>query len=169
MSQEEFQQQYQAGQNAFKRGQYRSSVAYLEQATQLVPLNTRLGGEVQLWLVSAYEGMGQVKEAIALCRQLTRHPSLEVRKQSKQLLYILEAPRLKRPEEWVVKIPDLSKTSESNSKFQQGTGRPTPQKSPQQPVIEPLELEAHQRKGNNFLILALLVVLCALGGWIWLT
>ncbi|NEQ28041.1 MAG: hypothetical protein F6K28_55440, partial [Microcoleus sp. SIO2G3] len=88
------QTQYQAGKTAFERGDYRQSVQALEKAVSLVARNTRVGGEMQFWLVTAYQAAEQQQEAIALCEQLTRHPDLQTRQQAKRLLYILKAPRL---------------------------------------------------------------------------
>ena len=100
--------QYQAGKVAFERGQYRESVQHLEKASALVARNSRLGGEVQIWLVTALEAAGQTTDAIALCEQLKRHPDLETSKQARSLLYILQAPQLKRPDQWMTQIPDLA-------------------------------------------------------------
>jgi tetratricopeptide (TPR) repeat protein len=76
---------YQAGQFAFEQGRYRESVQYLEQARQAVELNSPLGGEIQMWLVTAFEASGKRQEAIALCKQLTRHPNIGTRQQARRL------------------------------------------------------------------------------------
>ncbi len=105
--------EYKIGQIAFERGEYRQSVQHLEKAAALVERNTRLGGEIQIWLVTAYEAAGQRTEAIELCRKIRRHPHWDTRKQSKRLLYILEAPQLVRRPEWMTQIPDLSNLDEA--------------------------------------------------------
>ena len=69
--------EYQAGKSAFEGGHYRQSVQHLEKASALVDRNSRLGGEIQIWLVTAYEAAGQRNEALSLCKQLDRHPSIE--------------------------------------------------------------------------------------------
>jgi lipopolysaccharide biosynthesis regulator YciM len=58
------QTEYQAGQVAFESGRYAQAVQSLETATGLVDRNSRLGGEVQMWLVTAYEASGNTEKAI---------------------------------------------------------------------------------------------------------
>ena len=60
-----------------------------------------------MWLVTAYQAVGRLQNASALCQTLTRHPHPDIRKQSQEVLYILQAPKLKLTEEWMIKIPDL--------------------------------------------------------------
>ena len=50
-----FETEYKAGKNAFERGQYRRSVQHLENARENINLNSRLGGEIQIWLVTVYQ------------------------------------------------------------------------------------------------------------------
>jgi tetratricopeptide (TPR) repeat protein len=163
--QELFQSEYQQGKYAFERGQYRLGVQHLEKACQLVAPNSRLGGEAQMWLVTAYQAANQLQEAISLCKQLTQHPNLEIRKQSKRLLYIIEAPKLQRPREWMTEIPDLSKASESNGQYLRGSGTVKKNVSP---VIEPIDLSQVNTKDNKFIWVALILILLLLGGAIWL-
>jgi outer membrane protein assembly factor BamD (BamD/ComL family) len=77
---EKFRIEYQAGKAAFEGGDYRTAVKHLEAASALMKRTSRLGGEAQMWLVTAYEAAGQQAEAIALCEQLTRHPDPETSK-----------------------------------------------------------------------------------------
>ncbi|MEQ8958406.1 MAG: tetratricopeptide repeat protein, partial [Coleofasciculus sp. C2-GNP5-27] len=79
---EQFRVEYQTGKATFERGDYRAAVKHLEKACALINRNSRVGGEAQMWLVTAYEAAGQQTEAIALGQQLTKHPDLEIRKQS---------------------------------------------------------------------------------------
>ena len=79
---------YQIGINAFENGQYREAVENLEKASALLGKNSRFAGEVQIWLVNAYEAAERSEEAISLCQELSRHPHYEIRQQSKHLLYI---------------------------------------------------------------------------------
>lgn len=110
---------YQLGKDAFERGQYRAAIEQLEKACGLVNRASPLGGEVQMWLVTAYEAAGLREEAIALCETVSRHPDVTARKQGRRLLYILRAPRLKPRPEWITPIPDLS-TLEDGSTTGQG-------------------------------------------------
>lgn len=164
--QEQFKTEYQTGRYAFECGQYRISVQHLEKASQLIALGTRQGGEVQIWLVTAYQAANQLLEARALCKQLITHPHPEIRKQSKRLLYIIEAPQLKRPREWMSEIPDLSKAAESNDRYLRGSGTI---KKTSVPAPEPIDLSKVNTKDNQFILIALLLVLLILGGTIWLS
>jgi len=158
--QEKFLTEYQAGKNALERGEYRQSILHLEAASQLVTRGSRLGGEVFLWLVSAYQAAGKVDEAIALCQQLANHPYYETRKQSQDLLFIIKAPKLNRPPEWMSQIPDLSAVDQSDPEFRRGKGTTLYKKSQQ---TEPdLDLTKVNTKDNQFIGVALSVILLTL-------
>ncbi len=162
---EKFQIEYQAGKAAFERGDYRAAVKHLEAASALMSRSSRLGGEAQMWLVTAYEAAGQTSEAIALCEQLTRHPNLETSKQGKSLLYILKAPQLKRPEEWMTKIPDLGAIAESDPKDRRGTN-PTRNRNTNE-LPEPIDPSQINTKDNQFIWVALITLSLLVGGLIW--
>lgn len=159
--------EYQAGKIAFERGQYRASVERLEKACALVSRNSRLGGEIQLWLATAYEASGQISEAIALCEQLKHHPDLETSKQGKRLLYILQAPQLKRPTEWLTQIPDLGQITDNNS-HRLGSGTVTRNRSSAvPPEIEPVDLSQVNIRDNRFIWVSLVAIALVLAG-LWL-
>ena len=161
------QTEYQAGRVAFESGLYAQAVQSLETATGLVDRTSRLGGDVQTWLVTAYEASGDTERAIELCGQLTRHPRLETRQQAKRLLFILEAPKLTIPPEWMVKIPDLTALEENeSSSFQVG-----PNVSFVKPAIpkrnaidEPVDLSQVNTQDNRFIWVALIAIVLILGG-----
>jgi hypothetical protein len=167
---EQFRIEYQAGKAAFERGDYRTSVQRLEAASTFVNRTSSLGGEAQMWLVTAYEAAGLRSEAIALCKQLTRHPDPETSKQGKRLLYILEAPQLKRPEEWMTKIPDLGAIAESDPKDRRGsTAAVIPSNRSRQERLEPEPIDPSQinTKDNQFIWVALIAIALTVGGLIW--
>ena len=159
-NEEKFSREYQAGQAAFERGEYRQAVKCLEAASALMPRNSRKGGEAQIWLVTAYQAAGQTAEAIALCEQLSLHPDMETSKQSKRLLYILKAPQLQRPEEWMTKIPDLKALAESEPTYRRGTNAPRKRKPEKQEEIAPSQIET---KDNQFIWIGLIASLIILG------
>lgn len=164
------QTEYQAGKTAFERGEYRKSVQHLEQATALVDPFTRLGGEIQTWLVTAYEAAGRRSEAIALCQKLSRHPDVETRKQGKRLLYIMEAPKLKTNPEWLTEIPDLTGLADSDAQDRKGFSSPVPARSPAtKPTLqlEPADAAQGKTEDNRFIWVALLGVGLILGGLWW--
>ncbi|MEQ9368542.1 MAG: hypothetical protein RIG63_05845 [Coleofasciculus chthonoplastes F3-SA18-01] len=166
--QEQFRVEYQTGKVAFEWGDYRAAVKHLEKACTLINRNSSVGGEAQMWLVTAYEAAGQQTDAIALGQQLTKHPDLDIRKQSTSLLYILQAPQLKRPEEWMTKIPDLGAISESDPRDRRGSGvtRSNPSLKKQ---IEPeaIDLSTVNTKDNQFIWVALVFIAALVGGLIW--
>lgn len=163
-NQEQFRAEYQAGQKALELGFYRESIQHLQIAIALIGGNSRLGGEAQLWLVTAYQSAGQIPEAIALCQQLKRHPDLETRQQSKHLLYILEAPQLNRPKEWLTEIPDLANLEAGEPKFAQNSA-PTKKSSPR-PTLppEPIDLSQANTQDNRFIWFALVAIALVFGG-----
>lgn len=159
---------YEAGKVAFERGQYREAVQQLSQASAQAVPTSRLSGEIQLWLVTAYEAVGQRSEAISLCRQLHTHPDWETRKQSRRLLYILEAPQLSLRPEWLTQIPDLEQVSESDPKDRKGSTLATSSRPsrPKQPP-EPVDLSQVETQDNQFVWIALLGTVMLLGSLIW--
>ncbi|MBE9137494.1 tetratricopeptide repeat protein [Nodosilinea sp. LEGE 07088] len=165
------QAQYVIGQAAFERGSYREAVERFEEAVQLAKAATPLGGEIQTWLVNAYSAVGRQQDAIALCQILTRHPDLDTRKQGKNLLYILQAPQLQRPTNWMTQIPDLDELSADGAKIlgtaaYSGATKSTPRAKLKEPPIDPSEIN---RKDNGFLWVALVGVALVLGGLVWLS
>lgn len=165
---EKFTIEYQAGKVAFERGDYRAAVKHLEAASALINRTSRLGGEAQTWLVTAYQAAGQTQEAIALCQQISRHPDPETSKQGKRLLYILQAPELKRPAEWMTEIPDLGAIAESDSNYRRGTSSsvaPSSRKPKEQ--TETIDLSQVNTQDNQFIWFALIALSLIVGGLIW--
>ncbi len=159
---------YQAGQLAFEQGRYRESVQWLEQARQAVESNSPLGGDIQMWLVTAYEASGQRQDAIALCKQLVRHPRVGTRQQARRLLEVLEAPKLYIDPEGFVKIPDLNHLEEKEkARSVQYSVTSTPVAS-QSPIAQFLNnVEGVKTQDNQFLSMALILILLVSGGLFW--
>ncbi len=160
---EELQTVYQRGKIALERGRYQLSIEELEKAKQLSNPQSKLGGEVRIWLVSAYQAANQIESAIALCQDLIKHPSPDIRKKSERILYILKAPALKRPEKWLTKIPDLSQLPEAET--DKNVSRPAGQVKPRKrKKIEPKPIDPSEinRKDNNFIWITLLGILILL-------
>lgn len=152
-SQAEFEQRYQTGKLAFNNGRYRLSIEQLEQACQLVSSNSPLEGEVKLWLVNAYEAAGESEQAITLCEELCTHPDGETKRQAKSLLYIIKAPKLKRPKEWMTEIPDLGNLSKSASQYAKAS-TPNRKIKPKR-QIELVDLSKINTQDNQFIWLSL--------------
>jgi hypothetical protein len=97
----------QRGKQAVEAGQYRAAVQVLEQSLGAAAPGTKVHGEAMIWLVTAYEAAGDREQARELCKLATHHPQWDTRKQGKRLLYILDAPVLRRRSDWLTQIPDL--------------------------------------------------------------
>ncbi len=159
--------EYLAGVAAFERGQYPESVKRLEKASALVKRDSGFGGKVLIWLVTAYEATGQTAEAITLCEQIKQHPDAETSKQGKRLLYIMQAPQLKRPSEWLTQIPDLTAIADNTSQTRlSNTNLPrTKPKPPQKP--EPVDLSQVNTKDNQFIWVSLIFIGLTVGWLFW--
>ena len=159
---------YQAGKLNFENGKYREAVENLEKASALLSRNSRLGGEVEIWLVTAYEAAGRTEEAIVLCQQLQRHPFPETSKQAKDLLYILKAPKLQRPSEWMTEIPDLGTLSDNDAKMRASGNSPkSARQAPAEPELE--DLSQVNTQDNRFIWVSLIVILLTLSYLAWLS
>lgn len=159
---------YQSGKAAFESGQYRQAVENLEKAIALVNRNSRTGGEIQIWLVTAYEAAGRTEDAIALCEELKRHPFSETSKQARRLVYILKAPKLQRPSEWMTEIPDLGALSDNESKIRLAAS--TKSNQPKKPTErEYVDLSQVNTKDNRFIWVALITISLILGSLVWLS
>jgi tetratricopeptide (TPR) repeat protein len=160
---------YETGKLALENGQYREAVENLEQASVLLARNTRFAGEVDIWLVTAYEAAGRTDDAIALCQQLRRHPHYETKKQARQLIYILQAPKLQRPKEWMTEIPDLGAISDNDSKRLVAV-KPT-KSIPRQKSAEPeyVDLSKVNTRDNSFIWAALIAVGITISYLVWLS
>jgi len=163
-----FQTNYQAGRAAFESGQYRQSIAYLEQACQTVNRRSRAGGEAQLWLVHAYQAAERWEAAIALCQELQHHPHPSISRQAKDVLYILQAPRLQRPPNWLTQIPDLAALDESATPNRYVSAQATPPAEPGLSLDQFPPLEETTASNGAFVGVAIALAVLVLGGLWWL-
>jgi len=137
----------------------------------LVSRNSRLGGETQIWLVTAYEATGQVDEAIDLCEKLTKHPDRDTRKQGSRLLYILKAPRLRARPEWLTQIPDLSQLDDADHTNRLAQPAASNRSSRPRPKLvsnpKPLDPSQINTKDNRFIWVALAAIALGLVSFAW--
>ncbi|MEM6435102.1 MAG: hypothetical protein AAF773_14800 [Cyanobacteria bacterium P01_D01_bin.115] len=161
---------YATGQLAFERGNYRDAVLAFETGSRLAGGATLLGGSIQLWLMNAYSAAGRQPEAIALGEKLAKHPDVNVRKQSKRVLEILQAPQLQRRADWLTPLPDLSALDESDQASFSLSQADLPRKSRPSLSAEPKPEDLSQMNtgDNGFLFAAIAVVLLTLGSLWWL-
>ncbi|MEM8677638.1 MAG: tetratricopeptide repeat protein [Cyanobacteria bacterium P01_G01_bin.67] len=163
---EKFQQKYQAGKEALERGQYRLSIENLEAAKELIESNSRRGGEAQIWLVTAYQAANKLDQAIALGQELITHPDTQTREQAQRILYIINAPKLERPKEWMSEIPDLSKVDSDASRYV--TAKKKPNSPSTQLDLENLSPPATETADNQFIWFAVVLIVLILASLIWL-
>lgn len=165
-NQEKFQQKYLVGKQALERGQYRLSIENLEVAKELVPPNSRRGGEVQVWLVTAYQAANQIEQAIALAQELITHPDTQTREQAQRILYIMKAPKLERPKEWMSEIPDLAAADQSTPRYVGSKKKPASQSTEKE--FEESQVDRSDPQDNQFIWFALLLIMLILGSLAWL-
>ncbi len=165
-NQEQFDLYYQAGKNALDRGKYRLSIENLEQALEIVGFGSRLGADTQMLLVTAYQAVGNRETAIALCQKLTTHPNMTTRKKAQDILYIIQAPELKRPEKWMSKIPELSQSETTTPQYVAARKSPKRDRKKMEPEIDLSQVETED---NKFLWFALIITALTCGSLIWLT
>ena len=92
---------------ALERGDYGQGLELLLPLAEQHPVNSPEGPGLRLLMITAWMGQGQDDKAIATCRLLSRCRDPKLRQQAKQLLGVLEAPSLDRPERWSMRMPQL--------------------------------------------------------------
>jgi tetratricopeptide (TPR) repeat protein len=160
-------QLFSVGQAQFAGGRYREATEAFQSAIAQTDPNSKLGGEIQLWLVMAYEALDLREEARTLCRQLHTHPVRKIRTESKRVQYILEAPKLSTRSEWITAIPDLSQLPDADDLRPQGPA--VTYQPPPRPAInpEPVDLSQVNTEENGFVWVAIagLIVIVSLLLW----
>lgn len=91
----------------FGRGMYTEAARLFSQASSLVGMHSRLGGQYQLWEAQATDAAGQKQAAVRIFQGLGTHGDAEVRKVSRELLFIITAPRLQLDPGSFLEIPDI--------------------------------------------------------------
>jgi tetratricopeptide (TPR) repeat protein len=162
---EKFQQKYQAGKTALEMGQYRLSIDSLEAAKDLVAPNSRRGGEAQVWLLTAYQAGNMTDEAIALAQELITHPDAQTREQAQNILYIMKAPKLERPKEWMSEIPDLAQADQEASRYVGAKKKPTPESTDIE--LKDLEPAPTDPQDTQFIWFALGLIIVIISSLVW--
>ncbi len=162
LPEKEFELKYQIGKLAFEQGRYRVSIQNLHQAEKLVSPYSRLGEEVKMWLINAYQALGDSQKAIELCHELMTHPRSKTKQQAQRLLYIIQAPKLQRPSEWMTQIPEMQLSDDNPQKYQPITKKNKQPKPKRQ--IELVDMSTVNNQDNNFIWLTLLLSFFTLFG-----
>ena len=162
-----FRKYYQVGKKALENGKYKVSITNLQSAKELVGFASREGAEVQMLLATAYQAAGQLQEAIALCQELTTHPNGLIRQKAKDVLYIIQAPQLQRPPEWMSEIPDLS--SEETPKARYVSAKKQKASSLKEKELPSIDLSQVNTEDNQFVWFALIIAVVTIGSVFWLS
>jgi tetratricopeptide (TPR) repeat protein len=149
---------YQEGVANFESGNYQQAIAILERAKSIASFDTKLGGDILIWLANAYDAIGKTEQAIDLCRRLQRHSSGSIRKNARYMLGIFTAPQLAKLEGVVSVVPIL----ESPDRYEPRPVRTNKSKDPK-PFREVSLERPNSDVRNNFLWVAIAIILVALG------
>lgn len=95
------------GMSFFNKGQYRDAVAQYADAVSCVGPESRLGGQYQLWHAQALDAAGDKGAASRMLEALRTHADGDVRKVSRELLFIITAPSLDMAPGYFFDIPSL--------------------------------------------------------------
>jgi len=121
---------------ALEKGEYNKCLALLEELVRSNNLSNKTSRKVKLLMVTAYTGKGENEKAILICQDILTDKNLDDRQQIKQLLSILKAPNLTRPEDWSVKIPRIGPDS-LDTRSACYNKKPRPQSDTQMPRTGP--------------------------------
>ena len=154
---------YQEAVSNFESGNYQQAIALLERARALAILESRLGGDILIWLANSYDAIGKTEEATAMCRSLKKHPVGDIRKSAKYMLGILTAPPLSKLEGVTSEVPILESPDTYQSK---PVARKTSQNSKDQKPFREVSLEKpntdNSKSINDFLWVAIAIFLAIL-------
>ena len=140
---------------ALERGDYGQGLELLLPLAEQHQINSAEGQGLRLLMITAWMGQGQDDKAIATCRLLSRCRDPKLRQQAKQLLGVLEAPSLDRPERWSMRMPQLelngSGSGQTSTMRRRRSRRPAP---PPPPPTGPT-----RSPGAGFAVLVMAVLL----------
>ena len=145
---------------ALERGDYGQSLELLLPLAELHPPNSPEGPRLRFLMITAWMGQGQDDKAIATCRLLSRCRDPKLRQQAKQLLGVLEAPSLDRPERWSMTMPQLEVNASGGG--QPSTMRRRRSRRPDPPPPPPTGPTRSPAAGFAVLVIAVLLGLTLL-------
>ncbi len=129
-----------AAEAALERGDYGQCIELLEPLAEANPISGSEGALIRMLLVTAWMGKGDESKALSTCRLLTRCKDPELRSRARQLLDVLEAPSLARPESWSMQLPTLemdARIGKSSKLFKRRKLPPPPPSPPTGPTRAP--------------------------------
>ena len=140
---------------ALERGDYGQCLDLLLPLAEQHPLNSPEGPGLRLLMITAWMGQGQDDKAITTCRLLSRCRDPKLRQQAKQLLGVLEAPSLDRPERWSMTMPQLELNGSGGG--QTSTMRRRRSRRPEPPPPPPTGPTRSPAAGFAVLVMAVLL------------
>ena len=140
---------------ALERGDYGQCLDLLLPLAETHPPNSPEGPRLRYLMITAWMGQGQDDKAIATCRLLSRCRDPKLRQQAQQLLEILEAPSLDRPERWSMTMPQLEMNASGSG--QPSTMRRRRSRRPEPPPPPPTGPTRPPAAGFAVLVLAVLL------------
>ncbi len=112
-----------AAEAALQRGDYQQCLALLEPLAKKYPLTIRKGAQIRMLMITAWMGKGDNDQAISTCRLITNCKDPELRQEARQLLSVLEAPNLPRPENWSISLPSIEVSEVNGRSLSKNTRR----------------------------------------------
>tara|TARA_Y100001968_G_C19372537_1_gene725861 strand:+ start:294 stop:1388 length:1095 start_codon:yes stop_codon:yes gene_type:complete len=96
-----------AAEIALEHGDYYKCLKILNRLAIQKPIETIEGAKVRMLMITALMGKGDNEKAKSICRALTNCKDTGIKQRAKQLISVLEAPDLKRPENWSISLPKI--------------------------------------------------------------
>ena len=110
---------------ALARGDYGQCLTFLEPLAENNPLPGNEGSQIRMLMVTAFMGLGNEEKAISLCKLITQCKNDALRQRAKQLLKVLEAPSLQRPDNWSINLPSIEMKEITHGKTNGFRGKST--------------------------------------------
>jgi len=100
---------------ALSKGEYNLCIEILYPKIDYFEAYTLEGSNIRMLLITALSGVNRNKEAIDLCKSLTKSKYSHIRDEALSLMQILKSPNLQIPENWNIKFDSNLITKRSSS------------------------------------------------------
>lgn len=108
---------FEQGTALFNRGRYARAARFFAAAVAVVGLESRAGGQYQLWFAQALDAAGEKAKAANILDHLGSHEDSDVRKVATEIRYILTAPALELDKSNFLEIPGFEDDFSATSRF----------------------------------------------------
>eukprot|EP00747_Dinoflagellata_sp_TGD_P169441 gnl/TRDRNA2_/TRDRNA2_198421_c0_seq1.p1 gnl/TRDRNA2_/TRDRNA2_198421_c0~~gnl/TRDRNA2_/TRDRNA2_198421_c0_seq1.p1 ORF type:complete len:296 (-),score=54.72 gnl/TRDRNA2_/TRDRNA2_198421_c0_seq1:232-1119(-) len=114
---------YDGGVESYRKGAYDDAYDCFELALNKTDSFSQLGGDLQMYMALTLDALGKHDAAIDLYQELEEtHPVRKIRRQAKNLRFILEAPELEKSEDEKVQISVFDNYDDAPKQFGRGAG-----------------------------------------------